>query len=357
MIQADDTTDVFTGRWWSAPLFEVDGETCTRLDTVLFAMATGVWTPFVARLSRGLELVAEAAEHDTWPDDAALDAAANTFRYARDLLTAEETEAWLARAGIDVDAWSDALMRDLLRQAVVPAPDGNAPAALPAGLDDRTLIAELVCTGEFPRLAVAFAEAAAVAAAAGAMPHTMAGPSAADIAAGHAPWFSGRKTLTDRLTRIAAIVAADAVVTAAAVTPAALETQLDRARLDWVRVDAERLTFPSAEAAREAVLCVREDGLTLSEVAIESRRSVDDERAVLDEIDPRLRDAVLSASPGDTLGPIDIDGRFTLVHIVAKTAPSLADPLVRGRAEAAVVAALRTRAGLARVRWVARPEP
>ena len=56
------------------------------------------------------------------------------------------------------------------------------------------------------------------------------------------------------------------------------------------------MSFDTADAAREAICCVRDDGLTLTDVAIESRRAVRDTRDLLERIEPELRDVVLSAS-------------------------------------------------------------
>ena len=54
------------------------------------------------------------------------------------------------------------------------------------------------------------------------------------------------------------------------------------------RVDLERVSFNTADAAREAICCVRDDGLTLTDVAIESRRAVRDTRDLLERIANRI---------------------------------------------------------------------
>lgn len=340
-----------TGSYWSTPVVRVGERTYTWRDVVLFAMAAGEWEPFVATLSRGLACGADAEANGDWPDDSTLDQAATAFRYDRDLLTSEETEAWLERHGLDLDSWSDALMREVLRRD--RGDRVTADVLAPADIDDATLIAEGVCTGAFDRWAGMLAARAAVA-------HLQDAASpdddgSGDIVARHAPWLDGLDGVDAQLAPIVRALAADRAAVAAAVTAEALAIHVDRARLDWVRVDLERITFPSVDAAREAALCVREDGLTLSEVAIESRLPVVDARTLLDALDPALRDAVLSASPGDTIGPIETPGGVVVAHVVGKAAASLDDPLVRARAERSVVDTLRERALVSHARWLQRP--
>jgi hypothetical protein len=82
---------------------------------MLDAMLHGDWVDFERHLAHGAACAAEAERTNGWPDPADIDAAMNDFRYARDLLTSEETEAWLERMHFDVEIWSDVLTRDILR--------------------------------------------------------------------------------------------------------------------------------------------------------------------------------------------------------------------------------------------------
>ncbi|MFN7976787.1 MAG: hypothetical protein U0P30_01540 [Vicinamibacterales bacterium] len=341
-----------TGSYWSTPIVRVGERTYTWRDVVLFAMVTGEWDAFAADLALGLACAHDAGEHDDWPDDGVLDEAATAFRYDRDLLTSEETEAWLERHGLSLDSWSDALMRDVLRRD--RGDRVTAGELEPDDIDGPTLIAEGVCTGAFPRWAGTLAARAAVAQLHDGTPVPDA-DTAATMTGRYAAWLEALDDVEAHVQPLVAAVAADRAVIAAALTAEALATHVDRARLDWVRVDLEQLTFPSIDAAREAALCVREDGLTLSEVAIESRQPVVDARTLLDALDPALRDAVLSASPGDTIGPIETAGGVVVAHVVGKAAASLDDPLVRARAERSVIEALRERAAVAHARWLQRP--
>src|SRR5262250_1350669 len=51
-------------------------------------------------------------------DESAISAAAEEFRYQHDLITAEETEAWLTKRGLTFDDFSDYFARQYLANAV-----------------------------------------------------------------------------------------------------------------------------------------------------------------------------------------------------------------------------------------------
>src|SRR5215204_1535795 len=69
------------------------------LDVVLAAMLRGDWAPFEAALREGLACAAYAEATGEHAGEAA-DDLLNEFRYARDLITAAEAEAWLHVVGL-----------------------------------------------------------------------------------------------------------------------------------------------------------------------------------------------------------------------------------------------------------------
>lgn len=339
-------------------MLRVGSRTYTWLDAVLAAMLRGDWVRFESHLAAGAACAEEADRAGAWPDADEAEAAATDFRYARDLLTTEETEAWLASAGLSIETWSEVLARDVLR-----ARWAHRLAALtaqhdrPPDYDEDLVTAEGVCSGMFAAFAQALADRLAVAEMAEAVDSSTV---AADVAAtvqAHAAWLSGLdpRDVERRLAHLAHVNGVHASTTRAAVDEAALSQHLDRYRLEWMRIDLEQLSFSTAEAAREAAWCVREDGLTLSEVAMESKQAVADVRTLLDGLTDPLRDAVLSAQLEEVVGPIEIDGRYQVALVVGKTPPTLADPLVRARAERSVVEALTARAVLSHVVWIEKP--
>ena len=342
------------------PVFRTGDRIYTWLDIMLDAMLHGDWADFERHLAHGAACAAEADRTDAWPDPADVEAASNDFRYARDLITSEETEAWLERMGFDMEIWSDVLTRDILRsrwpelRSALPA-----DAAVVTAIDNTLISAEGICSGRFTQFAQRLAERAAVAQTADNPGDETDVDTVINAAkTRNAAWFKAmpHDQLDQKLRQLARIASRAANQLAAAITPAAMATHLDRYRLDWLRIDLERLDFKTDAAAREAEWCVREDGLSLSDVAIESRRSVTDERALLDTLPATLRHAVLSASPGELVGPIEVDGRFIVAHILAKTPAVLDDPLIRARAERSVADAVRSKAVLSQVKWIERLE-
>lgn len=99
-----------------------------------------------------------AAEHradelDLEIDEATVSAAADTFRYDHDLITAEETEAWLANRGLTLDDFSDYFVRryfaDTVREEFVSS-DEDYWSASP---DLRqSFVADLVLSGKSNRM-------------------------------------------------------------------------------------------------------------------------------------------------------------------------------------------------------------
>ena len=343
---------------WDAPVLRVGERTYTWLDVLLSAMARGEWAAFEQHLRIGAACAAAADRSEAWPDREQVEAAANAFRYARNLLSSEETEAWLTERGLDLDLWSEVLLRDVLRAQWAGRPADRAGTDLaPAAFDASLVAAEGICSGTFDIFATRLAERASVAEALGATaPALDLDATAQQVLEAHRGWLSGRDRgdLIVRLAHVARLERLEALDAEATTTPDTLAVHLDRYRLDWIRVDLERLTFPTEQAAREAAWCVREDGLTLGDVAVASRRPIGDERVLLDQLPQPMRDAVLSASPGDTVGPLTVDAAWLVAHVVAKVPATLDDALVRTRAAQSVGEARRAKAVLSHAVWLDR---
>jgi hypothetical protein len=341
---------------WRQTVFTVGDRDYSWLDVFLSAMLRGDWQAFEQQLVEGLACAAEAASHDTWPDDGRLDAAARDFRYARNLLTTDETMAWIEGAGLTVEDWTDFLMRRLLckdwSDRLASLVDEHASSL---EVSDGAVAAEGLCSDAFERLAQTLAGRAAVAGQRD-WPRLDGGAVEATRRQ-HSAWLEALDPddVTRRLTHLAVLESIFAAEARASLTPDALEALVSRNRMDWMRVDLERLSFPSVAAAREAACCVREDGSTLNEVAIWSRQTVHDTRDILERIEPGLREAVLSAGADELIGPVQVGSRYEVAWIVGKTPADLADALVRARAEAAVVEQLVSKAVLTHVRWTERP--
>lgn len=339
---------------WLTPLLSTSSHTYTWLDMALAAMVSGEWSRFHHRVTRGAALAARADRLNAWPSAADVDAAATAFRYDRDLLTIDETDEWLARTGLTMELWTDVLIRDRLRAS----DDDAALDAVAVAAEDALVRAEGICSGLFLHFTEQLAARAAVADALEEPVESAVVQGIVDRVCREWPaWLDGiaADRLDARLRRLAAVDAGFEAVAARMADDASMAARVERSRLEWMRVDLERLSFETADAAAEAVLCVREDGMTLSDVAMEAGQPIEDVRAVLADLEEPLREVVLSAGVDTLVGPVDIEGRLTVAMVIGKMPPSLDDPLVRRRAERAIVESLGQKAIFSHVTWLDKP--
>ncbi len=97
-----------------------------------------------------------ADELDIDLDESAIAAAAEAFRYEHDLITAEETEAWLAARGLTLDDFSDYFTRRYCASAVNEklVPEEIEYSSATPKLH-QLFIAELILSGELNRMTTA----------------------------------------------------------------------------------------------------------------------------------------------------------------------------------------------------------
>jgi hypothetical protein len=314
------------------PIFAVDGEVFHWGDVVRHAQASGRWTELEAEARQGL---ACEAHFDTIEEDGveeAIDEAATEFRYERDLITAEEMETWLEARGLTPEEWMGYVRRDLLRHRW--AADLDEIAAEHPVADEElegALRIDLLCSGTHRILAEELAvEAAAAAAASGAAPP--ASPEDRDAVLA---------TLRQRAGRFRRD----------AVAPETLAREVSSNQMDWIRVDCRAIGFPAEGPAREAALCLREDGLDLEEVAGEADVPIEEVVLYLDQLDPEQHSRFLGATVNDVIGPVPMDEAFTVYQVVAKVMPSTDDPEIVRRAEQGILARLLAAEVSRRVRW------
>ncbi len=247
--------------------------------------------------------------------DARVEEAAADFRYARSLEAADELTAWLAARGLTVDAWWESVRRTTLetkfrdQPLLRPATDDDADAdgdRPPVDPDADVALADLVVTDLLDDARRALARRIAVACDARALPAT-----------------------TDEALRHDALEATWRPWRAALLQEAALQDVVQHERLSWLMVETTESVWPSADAANEAISCVQADGMALAEVADEAGVEARQLRRLLADAPDTLRDALLTTAPGELIGPLARDGQWLVVHLHAKSAPTLDEPLVR----------------------------
>lgn len=339
-------------------IFAVDGEVYYWEDVVLFALATGRWDALERATRQGLRAVIQwERSGQPLPQDE-IDAASQEFRYDRDLITARETEAWLEARGLGVRDWMAHIRRQVLRR-LPPAGPAEPKPALDAHDVEEALRIDLLCSGEGGPLAQRLAERAAgwhAAKAAGAPepgPGTPPGPNRLtdEILLDRLPGLSLTRA-RERIRLLAEVDRGFDRFQVVALTDGALEKEVGRRRLEWIRIDCRALGFETEARAREAALCVREDGLSLDTVSADAHVAAHDSRFFLEEMEPDLRPVFMAAKPVDLVGPLLYEGSHTLFRILDKVMPSGSDPEVRRRAEASVLARAVADEVQRRVRWL-----
>ena len=346
--------------FWARQAFSIHDIDFSWLDVALGAMARGQWPAFERRLTLGLACLARATTEGAPPSDEALDAAATEFRYDRDLIAAADVDAWLERTGITADDWVAYLNRDLARRQAGADLDDVLDRFAPSARQlSAATVAEGLCSGSFDAFFDALAGRAACVfendrelfrqMGSGQQAPAAIAAEAARLAHTHAHWLSMRSAadISARLSTVLQIEAAFTATIDAIVASGHLRDIVDANRLHWMRFELDILSLPTEAAAREAVLCVREDGLTLYDVAALSHCSVTRRTFVLADVHPEHRDRLLAAEPGQIVGPLAGDRRGQHLEVsvlVSRTPATLADPAVASRAREALVEVTTRRA-------------
>lgn len=228
-----------------------------------------------------------------------VDAALAAWRYQRDLVSAEECEAWLAQRGLE---YAD-LAEWMARQSAGIAPD-------PESDDIDALLGERF------------------------------DPHARELAAHAAICSEVGNGLLDPLPDAWPRWQAEASEFLARSLNATLrERTLAQHSVALTRMDFTLVEFDSLAAAREARMCAEHDGLSLAQVAAEHgfpERRID---ALAETLAPAMTSALQHALPGQVCLATLADECIGLMQLHARSAPSLDDPQVAARIEAI----LRTR--------------
>jgi hypothetical protein len=343
---------------WDNQAFSVGETPYSWSDAAVAAVLRGEWASLEAQTRRGLALVARAEATENGASEEELEAAAEEFRYGRDLVTAEEMEDWLDRHGLTLEDWMDYIERATVRQS---DPEEGEEALAPFAPSDEEIAGciwtEAICSGALAQLAQTLAGRAAVAQRAAAEVGMGEEPGLEDIERACrdcADAFSRTALPQATPERIAELLRLERLYETWSrrfADPAAIRALIDVHRLDWIRLDLRDLGFSDETSAREAALCVREDSEPLEAVAQEAHRPIAKTRPYLAEVEESARPVLLSARPGDLVGPVAVGDEFHLYELRGKTPPSEQDPEIRSRAENALLAKVVEHEIAARVHW------
>ena len=323
-------------------MFAVEGVTYDWTDVVLAAALWGNWEALERRVTGGLACRSGASDGGADADADTLRRRAKEFRQRRGLLSADEMQAWLLRWHLTSAAWMDYLRRAQLRDAAeadgAPQPPTTPPPAEEAVIA-AAMHAEAVCSGRLEAWAKKLAGRAAV----GAEMATRADRPTDASASGEAgdPGASDSATTgrglpattpddrRARSSRLHALEGSFERYRQSVVTPEAIEAEVRAKLVEWVRLDCEYVTVPDDDAAREVAISLRRGERSIEELSGAAGVPLQRRSLRLDAVSPDLGAALVSARPGDVLGPMRSDHGFLVLKVLSKTEPSADEPETR----------------------------
>src|SRR5438874_7216381 len=272
-------------------------------------------------------------------DESTISSAAEAFRYEHDLITAEETEAWLANRALSFDDFSDYFTRDYyastLHEDIVPD-EIEYNSASP---ELRQLfVAELILSGELDeitkelmwRLAAFCAEGEPTSDAISAQERQFLDRNGIESSQ-LANWLKGLGRDSKWFNEMLAIEAAYQTRCDTLLVPHARQRELVALRLPLTRFETEVIELESRDAAQEALFCVSEDGMSMEEVAVAGRYPYRRVEFVLDYISSDAQEKFHSVSAGHVLEPVARGDGFELCRVMKKIEPQPDDPRVKSR--------------------------
>ena len=313
-------------------LFTIETREFGWNEVVFAAQAWGEWTRFAETVRESLACFRLASRTSQLPPPAKMREVATAFRYARNLISGEDTRAWLKSWGMTVDEWMDCLRAQVLRQSWAGRLSEITRAnPISSQETDAVIKNHAICSDLLENWTRRLAGHAAVAAKSKQpLPRPQSPHSLIEFIE-----TEFEKTRQQAMTR------------------KFMETKIANHRLDWIHYDCRYLWFDDERVGREAAWCVNEDGLTLDEVAVSARGEVKAWSFYADEIDAAVRPLFLAAREGDLLGPLKLRAGYPLFSLIRKTMPEVDDPQIVSRAEQSIVTSLTSQAINERVKWVA----
>ena len=287
-----------------------------------------------------IEAVARAEEAGSELESSELDAAAVAFRYRYDLITAEETEAWLEGRGLNLTDFSEYFARTQWGRVLGKAKTEQTTYADASAEERELFVVDLIMSGELDGLAERFSWQVAALTASGAPDEEQLAEARKTFLERNvlneeeiAHWLSGLGRDQAWFDGMIALEAAFRARCATLLTEESRERELVALRLPLTRFEVELIELESRDAAMEAFMCVRDDGMSMEEVAEEGRYPFHQTEMVLEQISEDLQQKFLSLTPGSLLEPTPREDGFLLTKILEKKVPTLAEPDVRARVE------------------------
>jgi hypothetical protein len=306
------------------------------IDAAIFRGELGIkWKEFLDEV----EAEKRADELDLDLDESAISSAAEAFRYEYDLITAEETEAWLANRGLTSDDFSDYFTRQYcataIREKILPD-EVEYQRASPELR--RSFLTELILSGDLDRMTSdLMARLAARCAGQEPTPEAIASEERKFLhrnginPAQRTNWLKKLGRDSKWLDEMLAIEAAYRTHCDRLLVPEARRHELMALRLPLTQFEIEVIELESRDAAKEALFCVQQDGMSMEEVATEGGYPYRHSQFLLEDLPVDSQQRFLSVSAGNVLEPIARGDGFELCRVVNKIEPQADDPTVKSR--------------------------
>jgi hypothetical protein len=320
-------------------MFRIDGRGVSVGEVLATGRIAGILKGLERNLAEALACEELAGEEgvEVSPDE--IQSAVNAWRTEKDLISAAETESWLETQGLDIEDLAGHLEGKLLRERLAPrlaeALARHAPE--PEDVDARRAVAPPAT------------DATALAAERARLLADRGLASPEDVSELIAPFG----LTPGAAARLLGQEASYRLAVSAIASDAALAREIDRNRTDLARLELGVAAVASEDAARELILCIRQDGETMEDLA---RRvpavTFTLERPLARSIaNGPLRARLLGGRRGDLFGPIPDGDRFIVYQLRSRRDPELADPEIRALVERAVVERTLSTDILRRVRF------
>jgi hypothetical protein len=332
--------------------FKIGSEVYTWDDVLTVAHLDGDYRRLVGTAKRGVASEAQLAKRGSGTPEDDVDEAAEAWRYDRDLLAADDLEEWLDQRRLTYDEWLGYVTRGVASHLAA----GTRGVRVSAQDVEAVLYAEAVCSGLLTTLAERLAGRAAAYASLQSATKTasLTRCPKPEVGRALARLPEAIPVPRARAGHLACLEIVFRRFLARASTSAAVAREVESHRLEWTRLVCETVYFPSDEAAREAYLLVRSDGLSLRQAASTAGTRMTRTTTLLDDAPDELRVRLVGAQPGDVVAPVPADDGFLVVSISSRTEPSTADADIRRRAADRLVDRAVRAEVEKRVRWVER---
>lgn len=343
-------------------VLKVDGQPITAGDVLAFARLNGWLSSYRALIRDRFACAALAEAEGTELSEEELQVRVDEWRGERDLQSAEETEAWFEKHGLDLDGLAEHLERKEMALAFA-ARNAEAQQALQNQPDaenevDAQLPSEAQFEGSFEPLIERVAWL--VAAPQEAQPQPLQAAMAEVLEAGgfaNEAAFANAATVYGlnpaRARKILEMAASFRLWKRAHATGEALSRELAarKQELRWYEIDAAR--FESLDVAREALCCVKDEGAPMAEIAARAEATCTRQRWHFDELSKQPAGTrIASAREGEVAGPQEIPGGgFEIYQVVARGEAELSDERIRARLEADITRRLLGGDVARRVQW------